>query len=205
MIRQLPKVEPPTDYDLLRGDVRRNHNHALVHLKEVRAMAAEFEKSGDQGAHQYRDRALAATNHKAVRDIDLGETYKAIKTEIFSNHDALMVHRINSKLDSLIAQMEHEKPIVPIAKGSGMTQNIHNIAQSQSSASVDIEINNILQGLERLAKEYEVGSQEKTFIEKLKDKIGKTKDLATILLYVAQAAETAKLSFETVAKILGRL
>ena len=202
--RPLPNIDRNSDYHTFLHELRKNHNMAKLGLEETRSGSAELSTKGDHGFYSFKELALGACNHPSVVAIDKERSFYKRIEEIRAN-EAGSFHRVNSVLDAAINQMNRVRPAPSPTEGKGVTENIHNVATAVATASVEIEIRNLVEKSESEIESSPKGSPERSFLERLKARLIKTKDIAAMLVYTLQAVHDSGILVDKAREILSRL
>jgi hypothetical protein len=200
----LPTMRPNSDYKIYTHELRKNHEMARAGLEEVGSKSAELATKVNSGFYSYKELALGACNHPSVIAADRDKSfYKRIENVLPGEVEPF--HRINAVLDAAIDLMKRVRPAPSPSEGRSITQNIHNTASATSTVSIEVEINTFVEKLNGQITNAATGSPEKTFLERLKDRLLKTKDIAAMLMYTLQAINDSGIAVEKARELLSKL
>lgn len=197
-------MRPNSDYKIYTYELRKNHRMAIIGLEEARSKSAELTAKGKIGFYSYKEQALGACNHPSVIAADKDRSfYKRIENILPGEVEPF--HRVNAVLDAAIDLMKRVRPAPSPSEGRSITQNIHTNASAASTVSIEIEINSFVEKLNEQITKAATGSPEKKFLERLKDRLQKTKDIAALLLYTLQAINESGVTIEKARELLSKL
>lgn len=195
----LPQVKTISDYQKYLYELKKNHFKAIEHLKKVRSRASEFERNAGNGFITFKELAIGACNHQSVRMIDNGESKSRVNKIPFII-DGNSFHKINSILDAIIEQMENEEPIVS-PPASGVPSIPVNLSQTQTQNQSQQMVLEIQDYINTKMKEYKDGSDEKNFLEKIKNSLGGVLSVAQLIGLIIRTGHELGFTIDKIAGI----